>query len=346
MATSTLGDAGKTLLYFVHVLLLVMGEAFPGNHFVPEHEVLFYEGHSPHQPCHKIARDRMTMRIQDSLKETRVTSPEFNLIHMTSPDLERLIVGQSSLTTNTRETTTINSSDLNVLNLVSPDFEKIFSNFQAVEESTLREAALDLRRENCGQQLGKSVEQQHEVYTKTFVDALHKMHEQQLNHRENGNRNKLEINQRDMRETGDEKQSSRLFFEHHPEFLKLHAHVRLSETAHMESRGREFRHSEELGEQELAMASPQFSLHPIDLQVQEIVKRERKKQKNRVAASKCRKKKLAREAQLEVTVQQLKERNIELNAVANALRNQLTDLKQKVMEHIACGCHVTLTMTY
>lgn len=76
----------------------------------------------------------------------------------------------------------------------------------------------------------------------------------------------------------------------------------------------------------------------IDLEVQEIVKRERKKLKNRVAASKCRKKKLEREAQLEVRVQHLKEKNIELNALANALRQQAGELKQRIMEHVNSGC--------
>lgn len=37
-------------------------------------------------------------------------------------------------------------------------------------------------------------------------------------------------------------------------------------------------------------------LQPIDLEIQEVVKRERKKQRNRVASSKCRKRKLEREA--------------------------------------------------
>ena len=83
-------------------------------------------------------------------------------------------------------------------------------------------------------------------------------------------------------------------------------------------------------------------LPPIDLEVQEIVKRERKKLKNRVAASKCRKKKLEREAQLEVRVQHLKEKNIELNALANALRQQATELKQRIIDHINAGCHVRL----
>lgn len=84
------------------------------------------------------------------------------------------------------------------------------------------------------------------------------------------------------------------------------------------------------------------SLQPIDLEVQEVVKRERKKQRNRVASSKCRKRKLEREARLEVRVKDLKERNIELNAVANALKQQVCDLKQRVMDHVSEGCQIML----
>ncbi|XP_032241787.2 transcription factor Jun [Nematostella vectensis] len=83
-------------------------------------------------------------------------------------------------------------------------------------------------------------------------------------------------------------------------------------------------------------------LQPIDLEIQEVVKRERKKQRNRIASSKCRKRKLEREARLENRVKDLKERNIELNAVANALKQQVCDLKQRVMDHVSEGCQVML----
>jgi hypothetical protein len=89
------------------------------------------------------------------------------------------------------------------------------------------------------------------------------------------------------------------------------------------------------------MADPGI-LQPIDLEIQEVVKRERKKQRNRVASSKCRKRKLEREARLENRVKDLKERNIELNAVANALKQQVCDLKQKVMDHVGEGCQIML----
>ena len=96
------------------------------------------------------------------------------------------------------------------------------------------------------------------------------------------------------------------------------------------------------GQTAQVVTAEQGSLTPIDLEIQEVVKRERKKQRNRVASSKCRKRKLEREARLEVRVKDLKERNIELNAVANALKQQVCDLKQRVMEHVGEGCHIML----
>ena len=85
-------------------------------------------------------------------------------------------------------------------------------------------------------------------------------------------------------------------------------------------------------------------LPPINLEIQEIIKRERKKLKNRVAASKCRKKKLAREAQLEINVNHLKERSIELSSIAHALRNQATELKQRIIDHMSAGCNISLNL--
>lgn len=84
------------------------------------------------------------------------------------------------------------------------------------------------------------------------------------------------------------------------------------------------------------LCNPQ--VFPINMHFQEIAKRERKKQKNRVAASKCRKKKLEREATLEVRLKELKTRNMKLINITNILKQQLNDLKKNLMEHIVFGC--------
>lgn len=84
-------------------------------------------------------------------------------------------------------------------------------------------------------------------------------------------------------------------------------------------------------------------LSPIDMESQERIKAERKRMRNRIAASKCRKRKLERIARLEEKVKTLKAQNSELASTANMLREQVAQLKQKVMNHVNSGCQLMLT---
>jgi len=87
-------------------------------------------------------------------------------------------------------------------------------------------------------------------------------------------------------------------------------------------------------------SSPPMS--PIDMENQERIKLERKRQRNRIAASKCRRRKLERIAKLEDKVKLLKNDNSELATVVVKLRQQVCGLKEQVMEHVNCGCHILL----
>uniref|UniRef100_A0A8C2WZB2 JunE proto-oncogene, AP-1 transcription factor subunit n=1 Tax=Cyclopterus lumpus TaxID=8103 RepID=A0A8C2WZB2_CYCLU len=82
------------------------------------------------------------------------------------------------------------------------------------------------------------------------------------------------------------------------------------------------------------------SLSPIDLDTQERIKAERKKLRNRIAASKCRKRKLERISRLEEKVKVLKNQNSDLASIAAMLREQVAQLKQKVMSHVTNGCQI------
>ncbi|CAL1580006.1 unnamed protein product [Knipowitschia caucasica] len=84
-------------------------------------------------------------------------------------------------------------------------------------------------------------------------------------------------------------------------------------------------------------------LSPIDMESQERIKAERKRMRNRVAASKCRKRKLERISRLEDRVKNLKTQHTELVSSANVLRDELALLKQKVMDHVNSGCQLILT---
>lgn len=87
-------------------------------------------------------------------------------------------------------------------------------------------------------------------------------------------------------------------------------------------------------------ATPPVS--PINMEDQERIKVERKRLRNRLAATKCRKRKLERIARLEDKVKTLKAENAGLSSTAGVLREQVAQLKQKVMTHVSNGCQLLL----
>uniref|UniRef100_A0A8D0L6A8 Transcription factor JunB n=1 Tax=Sphenodon punctatus TaxID=8508 RepID=A0A8D0L6A8_SPHPU len=82
------------------------------------------------------------------------------------------------------------------------------------------------------------------------------------------------------------------------------------------------------------------SLSPLDAESQERLKAERKRLRNRIAASKCRRRKLERIARLEEKVKALKGQNAELASTASLLRAQVTQLQGRVRSHLSSGCHI------
>ncbi|XP_030635829.1 junB proto-oncogene, AP-1 transcription factor subunit a [Chanos chanos] len=87
--------------------------------------------------------------------------------------------------------------------------------------------------------------------------------------------------------------------------------------------------------------SPPMS--PIDMETQERIKAERKRLRNRLAATKCRRRKLERISRLEDKVKVLKSDNAGLSNTASLLREQVAQLKQKVMTHVSSGCQLMIT---
>jgi len=84
---------------------------------------------------------------------------------------------------------------------------------------------------------------------------------------------------------------------------------------------------------------------PIDMDDQERIKLERKRMRNRVAASKCRKRKLEKISLLDDRVQQLKTENADLAAVVKKMKASVALLKQEVIEHVNSGCEIRMTDT-
>merc|ERR1739838_1053960 len=79
---------------------------------------------------------------------------------------------------------------------------------------------------------------------------------------------------------------------------------------------------------------------PINMESQEKIKLERKRLRNRLAASKCRKRKLERISQLEVKVKDLKGEDSELYNVVKKLKQSVANLKQEVIDHCSSGCQI------
>lgn len=83
-----------------------------------------------------------------------------------------------------------------------------------------------------------------------------------------------------------------------------------------------------------------ISRMPIDMADQERIKLERKRYRNRIAASKCRKRKLEKISHLEDKVKELKGENAKLETFADRLREQVCSLKQTVLDHVKKGCQI------
>lgn len=271
-------------------------------------------------------------------------SPELSLFKMVSPELEKFIASNTGLTPKGNPGG-INSPEFTLFNLISPEFEKILASVQNPKSPT---HAKGVREGN------HSVKQQHEAYVQGFAEALQQIHDRQQQPGDHLNKqNTIPVSSGTNNSWVEAENTVNNFptqvavseasyemrnppfagvttYEHHHELNPVGYAASVADTD-------SFEYAEETLKSQAGNVLP---LPPIDLELQEIVKRERKKQKNRVAASKCRKKKLEREAQLEVRVQQLKDKNIELNAVANALRQQVSELKQRVLEHVAFGCQL------
>merc|ERR1711878_148004 len=91
------------------------------------------------------------------------------------------------------------------------------------------------------------------------------------------------------------------------------------------------------------MKSPPMNttgMSPIDMETQEKIKLDRKRQRNRLAASKCRKRKLERISQLDDRVSALKNENADLAAVVKKMKAGVALLKQEMIEHVNSGCDI------
>ncbi|CAF1594397.1 unnamed protein product [Rotaria sp. Silwood1] len=70
----------------------------------------------------------------------------------------------------------------------------------------------------------------------------------------------------------------------------------------------------------------------------DVVRKEKKRERNRQAAQKCRTRKLTRIAELQKRVNELQGKNKDLSNVAECLKSDITNLEKKLCDHHAQGC--------
>merc|ERR1712223_1633451 len=124
------------------------------------------------------------------------------------------------------------------------------------------------------------------------------------------------------------------------------AELRIKEEIEDEDLDDDFDQDDSYSDDEESVTSPPKKrggarkITPINMESQEKIKLERKRQRNRLAASKCRKRKLERISQLELKVKDLKGENSELYNVVKKLKQSVANLKQEVIDHCNSGCQI------
>ena len=203
----------------------------------------------------------------------------------------------------------LSSPDLNMLKLGSPELEKLIIAQQDGLVTTMPTPTTQIL-------FPKTVTEAQELYARGFVDALNELHH------------------------SDSSQEPGSI--HGATYTTLEPPGSVQSTESSISQG--LMHVKE-EPQTVPSVSSSPPMSPIDMENQERIKLERKRQRNRVAASKCRRRKLERISRLEDKVKLLKGENSELSAMVHRLKEHVCRLKEQVMDHVHSGCQIMQTVT-
>lgn len=211
----------------------------------------------------------------------------------------------------------LTSPDLNMLQLASPELERlIISHNNGLVTTTPTPTTL----------FSRTATEEQENYARGFVDALAQLHQQQSQPQPQHQSAVLPIQL-----TGPDVSDSGASTSNDSFILP-------SSSEHSAAGDSTSGVKDEPQTVPRLGATPPLS--PIDMRDQERIKLERKRLRNRIAASKCRKRKLERISRLEQKVHDLKTENTQLGVEVNALREQVCRLKQEVMLHAKQGCQI------
>lgn len=210
----------------------------------------------------------------------------------------------------------LTSPDLHMLKLSSPELEKFYLTQQSL---------LGHINTPTPSLFPRSATEEQEMYVQPFVEALNSLHNNDSN-----SAIQVEIPMTSSGSNSSEYQSeppvlSVLMPSNNSFSNVISNHVIKEEPQTVPS---------------VTSSSPPMS--PINMESQEKIKLERKRQRNRVAASKCRRRKLERIAKLEEKVKLLKNENTDLTSTLNKLMEQICHLKETVVDHMHNGCEFAI----
>lgn len=191
--------------------------------------------------------------------------------------------------------------------LSSPDFTMLNVDTPELEKMILQNGMTVNTPTPSGMLFPKNVTEEQESFTAGFVNALNNLH--------NSNSN--------MSNSQSVDSNSKVY-------------------ADLEQNGLNFLPVVKEEPQTVPNINPSPPVSPVDMEYQERMKLERKRQRNRLAASKCRSRKLERISKLEEKVKLLKSENSELGSVVNQLKEHVGLLKVEVMSHVRAGCALRL----
>lgn len=227
------------------------------------------------------------------------------------------------------------SPDLNMLKLASPELEKFIIQANGMVTTTPTPTQFIFP---------KFVTDEQESFAKGFVEALNHLH---------GKSVKTEV--LSDSESQSDSVSSASYTYVPPEYVLTTATTTVpggiittnNATNHSTKSvpSRSLLHQEEEPQTVPSIAANDSHFSPINMENQEVIKLERKRARNRVAARKCRTRKLERIARLEERVDELKGQNSDLSAQASSLRDQVCKLKKQIIDHVNSGCQIMISST-
>lgn len=230
----------------------------------------------------------------------------------------------------------LTSPDLQVLKLVSPELEKIIINNAALPTPTPSSILYPTKATTEQEQFAKGFDEA--LLSMHEKDNINKMH---ITHNNNNNNSTSNNNNNSSSNSSSNSSGNSIVAAGSTPVPTSGVHSNTMSGGDITYTDLDSYPGVIKEEPQTVPQSPPVS--PINMENQERIKLERKRLRNRVAASKCRKRKLERISKLEDKVKDLKTQNTELCSIVFNLKQHVIQLKQQVIEHHNSGCTITLT---